>query len=79
MRTHRLDPERVGAITEGAIWDMRRHGEHETSVKILRTVRGRIGVRLLVRGLKTGRERAVNPETLLSSYDPRAMKIMPPL
>jgi hypothetical protein len=30
--------------------------------------------------LKTGREWAVKPETLLSSYDPRTMKkIMPPL
>ena len=79
MRADRLDPERVGAITEGAIWDRRRHGQHETSVKIIRTVRGRIGLRFLVRGLKTGREWAVNPETLLSSYDPRTMKIMPPL
>jgi hypothetical protein len=80
MRADRLDPERIGAITEGAIWDRRRHREHETSVKILRTVRGRIGLRLLVRGLKTGREWAVKPETLLSSYDPRTMKkIMPPL
>jgi hypothetical protein len=79
MRAHRLDPERVGAITEGAIWDRRRHGQQETSVKILRTVRSRIGLRLLVRGLKTGRQWAVNPETLLSSYDPRTMKISPPL
>ena len=74
MRADRLDPERIGAITEGAIWDRRHHREHETSVKILRTVRSRIGLRLLVRGLKTGREWAVNPETLLSSYDPRTMK-----
>jgi len=79
MRADRLAPERVGAITEGAIWDRRRHGEHETSVTILRTVRGRIGLRLLVRGLKTGREWAMNRDTLLSSYDPRSMKIMPPL
>jgi len=70
-RTHERPPERVGAITEGAIWDVRRHGEHETSVKILRTVRGRIGSRLLVRGLRTGREWVVNRDTLLSSYDPR--------
>ena len=79
MRADRLAPERVGAITEGAIWDRRRHGEHDTSVRILRTVRGRIGLRLLVRGLKTGREWAVNPDILLSSYDPRTMKTMPPL
>jgi hypothetical protein len=71
MRADRLDRERVGAMTEGAIWDRRRHGEHETPVKILRTVRGRLGLRLLVRGLKTGRQWAVNPDTLLSSYDPR--------
>jgi hypothetical protein len=82
MRAHRLDPERVGAITEGAVWDRRRgdtrRGEHETSVEILRTVRGRIGRRVLVRGLKTGRQWVVNPETLLYSYDPRIMKIKPP-
>ncbi|HEY9305613.1 MAG TPA: hypothetical protein VIO95_15100 [Mycobacterium sp.] len=81
MRAHRLDPERVGAITEGAIWDRRRgdrrRGEHETSVEILRTVRGRIGSRILVRGLKTGRQWVVNPETLLYSYDPRIMKAKP--
>jgi hypothetical protein len=79
MRPDRLASERVGALTEGAIWDRRRHGEHETSVTILRTVRGRIGLRLLVRGLKTGREWAMNPDTLLNSYDPRSMKLMPPL
>jgi hypothetical protein len=80
MRPDRLASERVGALTEGALWDRRRrHGEHETSVTILRTVRGRIGLRLLVRGLKTGREWAMNPDTLLSSYDPRSMKIMSPL
>jgi len=78
MRADRLDSERIGAMTEGAIWDRRRHREHDTSVKILRTVRSRIGLRLLVRGLKTGREWAVNPDTLLSSYDPQIMKIMPP-
>jgi hypothetical protein len=71
MRPHRLDPERVGAITEGAIWDRRRGGDHETSVEILRTVRGRLGRRVLVRGLKTGRQWVVNPETLLYSYNPR--------
>jgi hypothetical protein len=71
MRARRLDPERIGAITEGAIWDRRRHGEHETSVEIIRTVRGRIGRRVLVRGLKTGRRWVVNTETLLYSYDPR--------
>ncbi len=76
MKARRLDPERVGALTEGAIWD-RRRGEHETSVQILRTVRGRIGRRLLVRGLKTGRQWVVNPETLLYSYDPRTVKIEP--
>jgi hypothetical protein len=79
MRADRRDPVRVGAITEGAIWDRRRHGEHETSVRILRIVRSRIGLRLLVRGLKSGREWAVNPETLLGSYDPRTTKITPPL
>jgi len=78
MRADRLDSERIGAMTGGAIWDRRRYGEHDTSVKILRTVRSRIGLRLLVRGLKTGREWAVNPDTLLSSYDPQIMKIMPP-
>jgi hypothetical protein len=76
MRVRRLDPKRVGAITEGAIWDRRRgdkrRGEHETSVEILRTVTGRIGRRVLVRGLKTGRQWVVNPETLLYSYDPRS-------
>ena len=71
MRARRLDPERVGAITEGAIWDRRRRGEHETSVEIIRTVRGRIGRRVIVRGLKTGRQWVVNTETLLYSYDPR--------
>jgi hypothetical protein len=76
MRAHRLDPERVGAITEGAIWD-RRRGEHETSVEVLRTVRGRMGRRVLVRGLKTGRQWVVNPETLLYSYTPRVTKIEP--
>jgi hypothetical protein len=80
MRPDRFATERVGALTEGAIWDRRRRdGEHETSVTILRTVRGRIGLRLLVRGLKTGRQWALNPDTLLSSYDPRPTKIMPPL
>jgi hypothetical protein len=79
MRTYRLAPERVGALTEGAIWDRRRRGKHETSVTILRTVRGRIGLRLLVRGLRTGREWAMNSDTLLSSYDPRSMKVVPPL
>jgi hypothetical protein len=79
MRTRRPDPESVGAITEGAIWDMRRRGEHETSVKIVRTVNSRIGRRLLVRGLKTGREWAVTHHTLLSSYSPRTMKTAPPL
>lgn len=78
MKTHRLDPERVGAITEGAIWDRRRgdrrRGEHETSVEVLRTVCGRIGRRVLVRGLKTGRQWVVNPETLLYSYDPRTTR-----
>jgi hypothetical protein len=74
MRAHRLDPERVGAITEGAIWD-RRRGEHETSVEVLRTVRGRMGRRVLVRGLKTGRQWVMNPETLLYSYTPRIIKI----
>jgi hypothetical protein len=77
MRAHRLDPERVGAIIEGAIWD-RRRGEHETSVEVLRTVRGRIGLRVLVRGLQTGRQWVVNPETLLHSYNPRIIKIEPP-
>ncbi len=76
MRAHRLDPERVGAITEGAIWD-RRRGRHEPSVEILRTVRGRIGRRVLVRGLKTGRQWVVNLETLLYSYDPRNTKNEP--
>ncbi len=75
MRAHRLDPERVGAIIEGSIWDRRREdrrrGEHETSVEVVRTVCGRIGRRVLVRGLKTGRQWVVNPETLLYSYDPR--------
>jgi hypothetical protein len=79
MRGRRLDPKRVGAITEGAIWDRRRgdkrRGEHETSVEILRTVSSRIGRRILVRGLKTGRQWVVNPETLLYSYDPRSTKI----
>jgi hypothetical protein len=78
MRAYRLDPERVGAITEGAIWDRRRPGEHETSVEILRTVRGRIGRRVLVRGMKTGRQWVVNLETLLHSYDPRILEIEPP-
>jgi hypothetical protein len=78
MRADRLDPKRVGAMTEGAIWDRRRHREHDTSVKILRIVRSRIGLRLHVRGLKTGREWAVNPDTLLSSYDPQIVKIVPP-
>ena len=77
MRARRVDPARVGAITEGAIWD-RRRGEHETSVEILRTVRGRIGSRVLVRDLKTGRQRVVNAETLLYSYDPRIIEIAPP-
>ena len=77
MRAHRLDPERVGAITEGAIWDRRRRGEHEASVEIVRTVRGRIGRRVLVRGLATGRQWVLNPETLLYSYDPRIVKIKP--
>ena len=76
MRAHRLDPERVASITEGAIWD-RRRGEHETSVEVLRTVRGRMGRRVLVRGLKTGRQWVVNPETLLHSYTPRVTKIEP--
>ena len=53
MRAGRFDPERVGTITEGAIWDRRRHGEYDTSVKILRTVRSRIGLRVLVRGMRT--------------------------
>jgi hypothetical protein len=75
MRAHRLEPERIGAITEGAIWDRRRRGEHEASVEIVRTVRGRIGRRVLVRGLATGRQWVVNPETLLYSYDPRITKI----
>jgi hypothetical protein len=79
MRPDRFATERVGAPAKGAIWDRRRRGEHEASVTILRTVRGRIGLRLLVRGLKTGREWALNPDTLLSSYDPRSMKMMPPL
>jgi hypothetical protein len=70
MRARKLDSDRVDAITEGAIWD-RRRGEHETSVEILRTVRGRIGRRVLVRDLKTGRQRVVNAETLLYSYEPR--------
>ena len=74
MRAHRLDPERVGAITEGAIWDRRRTGEHEPSVEIVRTVRSRIGRRVLVRGLATGRQWVVNPETLLYAYDPRILK-----
>jgi hypothetical protein len=78
MRAHRLDPERVSAITEGAIWDRRRgdrrRGEHETSVEVVRTVCGRIGRRVLVRGLKTGRQWVVNPETLLYSYDPRTTR-----
>jgi len=78
MRAGRFDPERVGTITEGAIWDRRRQGEYDTSVKILRTVRSRIGLRVLVRGMRTGREWAVNPDTLLSSYDPQTMKRMPP-
>jgi hypothetical protein len=76
MRAHRLDPERIGAIIEGAIWD-RRHGKHETSVEVLRTFRGRMGRRVLVRGLKTGRQWVVNPETLLCSYTPRITKIEP--
>ena len=79
MRSHRPNPERACTITEGAIWDRRRQGEHDTSVKILRTVRSRIGLRVLVRGIETGREWAVNPETLLSSYDPQTMKESPPL
>lgn len=70
MRARRLDSDRADAITEGVIWD-RRRGEHETSVEILRTVRGRIGRRVLVRDLKTGRQRVVNAETLLYSYEPR--------
>jgi len=74
MRAHRLDPERVGAITAGSIWD-RRRGEHETSVEVLRTVGGRMGRRVLVRGLKTGRQWVMNPETLLYSYTPRIIKI----
>ena len=74
MRAHRLDPERVKAITEGAIWD-RRRGEHETSVEVLRTIRGRMGRRVLVRGLITGRQWVMNPETLLYSYTPRIIKI----
>jgi hypothetical protein len=74
MRARRLDPERVDAITEGAIWD-RRRGEHETSVEVLRTVRGRMGRRVLVRGLITGRQWVMNPETLLYSYTPRIIKI----
>jgi hypothetical protein len=76
MRARRLDPERVGAITEGAIWE-RRRGKHETPVEILRTVSGRIGRRVLVRGLKTGRQWVMNPETLLYSYNPRIRKIEP--
>jgi hypothetical protein len=79
MTADRLTEERVGALTEGAIWDRRRRGKHEPSVKILRTVRSRIGLRLLVRGLRTGREWAINPDTLLTSYDPRTMKRVPPL
>lgn len=70
MRAHKFDHERVGAITEGAIWD-RRRGQHETSVEILRTIHGRMGTRVLVRGLKTGRQWVMNTETLLYSYDPR--------
>jgi len=77
MRANRLDPERAGAITEGAIWDRRRRGEHEASVEIVRTVRGRIGRRVIVRGLATGRQWVVNPETLLYSYDPRIVKMKP--
>jgi hypothetical protein len=77
MRARRLDPERVGAITEGAVWD-RRRGEHETPVEILRTVRGRLGYRVLVRGLETGRQWVMNRETLLYSYNPRVTKTEPP-
>ena len=64
------------AITEGAIWDMRR-GERDTSVQILRVVDSRIGPRLRVRGLTTGREWCLTPETLLSAYRPRTTKKMP--
>ncbi len=76
--TIRFEPQRVDAITEGAIWD-RRYGGHESSVKILRAVHSRIGSRILVRGVKTGRQWVVNPNTLLNSYDPRTMKTRPPL
>ncbi len=76
--TLRFDSERVDSITEGAIWD-RRHGGHESSVQILRTVHSRIGSRILVCGVKTGRQWVVNPNTLLNSYDPRTMKTKPPL
>ncbi len=66
MRSPRPNPKRAGTITEGAIWDRRRQGEHDTSVKILRTVRSRIGLRVLVRGIESGREWAVNLETCLA-------------
>ena len=71
-----VDRERIEAITEGAIWD-RRSGGHEPAVKIVRTVRGRIGVRLLVQGLHTGRLWAVSLSTLLANYDPRTLKTSP--
>jgi len=72
-----FDRERIEAITEGAIWD-RRSGAREPGVKIIRTVRGRIGTRLLVQGLQTGRQRALGLNTLLANYNPRILKTKSP-
>jgi hypothetical protein len=65
-----FDPERVGALTEGAVWD-RHKGNHEGAVEILRCVTGRIGTRYLVQGLESGRQWLVSHSTLLATYRPR--------